>query len=44
VLTPEEREELRQLEAAFEKAGGRGVDLAERVDYLRRKASECPTR
>jgi hypothetical protein len=36
-LTPEEEAELADTEAAFEEAGGRGVDLAERIDELRRK-------
>jgi len=29
------REELAQLEAEFARAGGRGVELAERIDELR---------
>ena len=29
------RAELERLEVAFEEAGGRGVDLAERIDELR---------
>jgi hypothetical protein len=37
-LTEAERRELEQIEAAFEAAGGRGVDLAERLDALRAKA------
>lgn len=36
-LTPEEEAELADLEAEFEEAGGRGVELAERIDALRRK-------
>jgi hypothetical protein len=35
-LTPEERDELERLEHAFEAAAGRGVDLAEDIDALRR--------
>jgi hypothetical protein len=34
-LTAEEQDELRRLEAAFDEAGGRGVELAERIDELR---------
>ena len=34
------REELRDLEAAFELAGGRGVELAERIDELREELGE----
>jgi hypothetical protein len=33
---PEEHDELERLEHAFEAAGGRGVDLAEDIDALRR--------
>lgn len=29
------RTELAELEAAFERAGGRGIDLAERIDEIR---------
>ncbi len=36
-LTPAEAAELDQLEAAFEHTGGRGADLAERIDLLRLK-------
>ena len=36
-LTPAETAELDQLEAVFAVAGGRGADLAERIDLLRRK-------
>lgn len=36
-LTPDEERELAGLEAAFELAGGRGVELAERIDELRAK-------
>jgi hypothetical protein len=36
-LTPDEHKELTQLEAAFNEAGGRGIELAERIDELRRK-------
>lgn len=36
-LTPAEAAELDQLEAAFTIAGGRGADLAERIDLLRLK-------
>lgn len=35
-LTPDEAQELTELEAAFSHNGGRGVDLAERIDELRR--------
>src|ERR1039457_2396108 len=35
--TGQERTELAELEAEFEAAGGRGVDLAERIDALRLK-------
>lgn len=35
-LTDEQQTELNNLEAAFTEAGGRGVDLAERIDALRR--------
>jgi hypothetical protein len=34
-LNPNEQRELDRLEAAFEEAGGRGVELAERIDELR---------
>lgn len=37
-LSTEEQDELARLETVFEHAGGRGVDLAERIDYLRRKS------
>lgn len=40
MLTPEESAELTRLEAAFEEAGGRGVELAERIDALREKRDE----
>jgi hypothetical protein len=30
------KQRLRKLEAAFEEAGGRGVDMAEEIDALRR--------
>lgn len=36
-LTPEEEAELTELETAFEQAGGRGVEMADRIDHLRRK-------
>lgn len=39
----EEDEELRDLRAAFALAGGRGVEMAERIDKLERQASP-PTR
>jgi len=32
----EEEQELERLEAALEESGGRGVELAERIDELRR--------
>ena len=37
MLDSNEQAELARLEAAFEESGGRGVDLAERIDYLRLK-------
>lgn len=33
----QEREQLAKLEAQFEAAGGRGVELADEIDELRRK-------
>lgn len=36
-LTKQESVELARLEAAFEEAGGRGVELADRIDELRAK-------
>jgi hypothetical protein len=37
----EEREsELQRLEATFAEAGGRGVELAERIDELRKEAQD----
>jgi len=36
----ERRKELARLEAAFEEAGGRGVELAERIDELRAQLGE----
>lgn len=36
-LSLEESQELNRLEIAFEEAGGRGVELAERIDQLREK-------
>jgi hypothetical protein len=41
-LTPEEDAELLRLEDEFEAAGGRGVELADRLDFLRTK-SQYPT-
>lgn len=44
----EAREKLKRLEADLEACGGRGVDLAEEIDELRKSAvgvdydSECP--
>lgn len=40
MLTTAEAEELARLEATFEELGGRGVDLAERIDELRAKKDE----
>jgi hypothetical protein len=34
--------ELQRLEAAFTEAGGRGVELAERIDELRKQANSGP--
>jgi len=36
---PEPKIELQRLEAAFAEAGGRGVELAERIDELRKRAN-----
>lgn len=36
-FTGEDAEELARLEVIFEEAGGRGVELAEEIDRLRRK-------
>lgn len=36
-LTDYEADRLASLEAAFDEAGGRGVDLAEEIDALRAK-------
>lgn len=36
-LSPEEENELAQLEVEFEGSGGRGVELAEQIDALRKK-------
>lgn len=36
-LTDEEAQELERLETAFEENGGRGVEIAERLDSLRRR-------
>lgn len=36
-LTPEEQTELDALQAEFDAAGGRGVELADRIDALLRK-------
>lgn len=41
MLTPDESAELTRLEAAFEEAGGRGVELAERIDELRAKRASA---
>ena len=41
MITPQEQAELATLEAAFEAAGGRGADLADRIDTLRAK-TETP--
>lgn len=37
-LSPDEKKELRGLRAAFDAAGGRGIELADRIDELDRKA------
>ena len=37
---PPRYDELRSLEEEFERAGGRGVELAERIDELRRELGE----
>lgn len=37
MLTPEEQHRLDAAEAEFDAAGGRGVELAEEIDALRRK-------
>lgn len=37
-LTEEEQQELERLTIAFDEFQGRGVDLAERIDYLTAKA------
>jgi hypothetical protein len=42
-LTPEECTRLDELEAAFARAGGRGVDVADEIDALRR-LGELPYR
>lgn len=42
-LTEQEAAELLDLEEAFRASGGRGVDLAERIDHLRRKRDEPGT-
>lgn len=39
-LTIGAREELAELEADFERAGGRGVELADRIDALREELGE----
>jgi hypothetical protein len=36
-LSKDEKQELATLESEFAKAGGRGVELAERIDELRAK-------
>lgn len=36
-LDEHEQHELERLEAVFDAAGGRGVDVAERIDFLRTK-------
>jgi hypothetical protein len=33
-LSPAEEQELRELQIHFERSGGRGVDVAERIDHL----------
>jgi hypothetical protein len=33
-LSPQEKKELARLQVEFDKAGGRGVDVADRIDYL----------
>lgn len=40
--TPEDAAELAELEAAFRHTGGRGVELAERIDELRAKRDGKP--
>lgn len=41
-LTTAERDELETLEAAFDLLGGRGVEIAERIDQLRAKRDLLP--
>ena len=41
-LTIAERDELETLEAAFSLLGGRGVEIAERIDALRTKRDGLP--
>lgn len=41
-FTDADADELTRLEAAFEEAGGRGVELAERIDQLRAKRDGNP--
>lgn len=42
-LTPAEQTELATLEAAFDHLGGRGVEIAERIDFLRAKRDDVGT-
>jgi len=37
-LSPDEKKELRDLRAVFEANGGRGIEDADRIDELERKA------
>lgn len=39
-MASDKRAELERLEAAFEEAGGRGIDLAERIDELREELGD----
>jgi hypothetical protein len=39
-LLSQTREELQKAEAAFDAAGGRGIELADEIDELRRKLEE----
>lgn len=41
-LTSAEQEELDTLEAAFDFLGGRGIEIAERIDELRLKRAKRP--
>jgi len=39
-LTPDEEQELHELEIHFARSGGRSVEVADRIDYLRAKRDD----